>query len=617
MFRSKCGFFKVKVVFRRLEGQRKVGSIRLCSILSISFCFLFSSNLLKAQDAANGLAVDGQVQQTEQKLKKNKDTNDQSLNYLPTDDRDGSGFIQTPPSEQKTSETILVRSIVVQGASVFSHEQFASCYTPVKGHEVSEGQLIELTNCMTLIYTQAGFSLSRVVLPPQDVANGVLKVKVVEGYISSYQIKGGNGHRFNLDPFFDPILNERPLSQKTLERQLLLISDTPGLSVKDTTLDEKGELTGAFELTVHVDTWYVWSQSELDNRGTDPVGPLQSYQTVYLNSVFGRGESIGFSYSSITDSTDELNFGRVSLDLPLAGTGLRLSGALSASETRPSDERKLDDTTYKNLRGNLDLNWVLARQRDLSFWLSAGIWGHTNVRENQFGRFVRDEVRGIAVSTSVLFDDPWGGESFVYSSLRKGLDVAGASRKGDANLSRFDGDGEFEKLNVNFVRSQSFDDHWSFKVEGALQVASEGLLSFEEFYLGGSRFGRGFESGILSGDSGYGASVELQYYHDLEFGWLNGAQLYGFADIGGIIDDGNEIANGAFISSAGVGARLYFDYGFEAEFEVAFPLEDADLQNVNSSEFFFKVSRSFKLSELSLSDLWQSSPLSQLEEIRK
>ena len=598
-------------MFKRLTGQRKAWEIKLFCVLSISFCFLFLSNGLKAQGAPNGLSVDGLIEQTEQKLKNNKDKNDQNLDYLPNDNRDDSNFLQTPASEQKTSGTILVRSIVVQGASAFSQEQFASCYKPIKGRKVSEGQLVELTNCMTLIYTQAGFSLSRVVLPPQDVANGVLKVKVVEGYIASYQIKGGNGLLFNLDQFFGPILNERPLSQKTLERQLLLISDTPGLSIKDTTIDEKGDLTGAFELVVHVDTWHVWLQSELDNRGTDPVGPLQSYQTVYLNSVFGQGESIGFSYSSIADSADELNFGRVSLDLPLNGSGLRLFGALSASDTRPSDERKLDDTSYKSLRGNLDLNWVLGRQRDLSFWLGAGIWGHTNVRENQFGRFVRDEVRGLAVSTSLLFEDPWRGETFVYGSLRKGLDVAGASRKGDQNLSRFDGDGEFEKFNVNFVRNQNFDDHWSFQVEGALQVASEGLLSIEEFYLGGSRFGRGFESGILSGDSGFGASFELQYYRDLELGWLNGAQLYGFADVGGIIDDGNEVANGALISSAGVGARLYFDYGFEAEFEVAFPLEDADLPDVNSSEFFFKVGRSIKLNELSLSALWESSPFSQ------
>ena len=42
-----------------------------------------------------------------------------------------------------------------------------------------------------------------------------------------------------------------------------------------------------------------------------------------------------------------------------------------------------------------------------------------------------------------------------------------------------------------------------------LQSARDTLPSFERFYYGGSRFGRGFEFAELSGDQGVGGTVEL------------------------------------------------------------------------------------------------------------
>ena len=36
------------------------------------------------------------------------------------------------------------------------------------------------------------FFLVRVIIPPQEVENGVFKVKVIEGYINNVFVEGGN-----------------------------------------------------------------------------------------------------------------------------------------------------------------------------------------------------------------------------------------------------------------------------------------------------------------------------------------------------------------------------------------------------------------------------------------
>lgn len=68
------------------------------------------------------------------------------------------------------------------------------------------------------------------------------------------------------------------------------------------------------------------------------------------------------------------------------------------------------------------------------------------------------------------------------------------------------------------------------------------------------------------------------------------------------------------ISSAGGGARIYFDYGLSAELEVAFPLDDGGFEDVDDVEFFFKVSRNFKLNEFSPSSFFESTPFAFLNQ---
>ncbi len=41
-------------------------------------------------------------------------------------------------------------------------------------------------------YKDDDFFLVRVIIPPQEVENGIFKVKVIEGYINNVFVEGGN-----------------------------------------------------------------------------------------------------------------------------------------------------------------------------------------------------------------------------------------------------------------------------------------------------------------------------------------------------------------------------------------------------------------------------------------
>lgn len=591
----------------------KLGRIASFLVWGVLFfvCLMSFSKAVFSQQKNDSEAA---VKQAQEKFEKKSQKNSDNKDYLPPQ------FSQKPArsdvddlSQRRSSGDapggIYVSSIHLKGATVFNKSDLDHCFLPYIKTRVSETDLIELSDCVTKHYTQSGFSLSRAVIPPQDVAGGSLIVKVVEGYISRVNIEGGDASSFRVRKFSEPLLEQKPLTQAHLERHLLLINDLPGVSVEDTTLDEVGEMSGAFELTLEIKTWQLWSGGEIDNRGTDAIGPYQSYQSFALNSLFGRGESLQFAFSSIPDSTDELNFGLISLDLPLNVHGMRISAFVSGSVSKPDDERKLINTEFTTFDAGVNLDWNIIRNRAENFWIGGGFWARFNEEEDNSGTYVEDKLYGLSFYFRYMKNDQWGGENFIYVNLRQGLGLGDASEEGDNKLSRFDGDGEFTKLYVDVSRNQVINDHWSLYFSSALQLSSTALLSSQEFYFGGSRFGRAYESGVVSGDGGFSASLELRYSREVDWGLLNGFQLYGFADIGTIWDRGNDFIDDAVLSSAGFGARLYLDYGIEADFVAAFPLDDDDLSDAKDAEFFFKLSRSYKLSELRFDQ-----PLAMLEE---
>lgn len=573
------------------------------------FCFMSFPVFAQSDKTSEGV-----LKQAIENFEESGEKNSSSSNYLPP----SLDVLNNSSNEKLRQEravphggelAIHIRSVTLDGGTVFKTSDLSYCYSELIRKTVNEIHLANLTDCLTSHYHKAGYSLSRAIIPPQDVAGGRLVIRIVEGYISNVKFEGGDPDQFGIRKFSTPLMKPKPLTQAHLERYLLLISDAPGVNLEDTSLEEQGEMTGAFELTISIKTWQVWSGSEIDNRGSDSIGPYQSYQNLALNSLFGFGESIQFSYSSILDSMDELNFGAVSIDLPLNVHGMRLSAFLSGSVSKPNDDRKLTNTEFKTLDAGVNLNWNLLRTRESNLWVGAGIWARNNQEQNDFGTYVDDTLHGLSFYLRFNKNDKWGGENFFYANLRQGLDLGNVSKEGDIDLSRYDGDGEFTKFYADVSRNQVINDNWSLYFSGVIQLASHSLLSSQEFYFGGSRFGRAYESGVVSGDGGAAASLELRYSRDLDFGLLNGVQLYGFADVGTVWDRSNDFVDDAVLSSAGFGARLYFDYGIEADIAAAFPIDDADLTEAKDAEFFFRLSRNYKLSELRFDQ-----PLSMLRE---
>jgi hemolysin activation/secretion protein len=173
---------------------------------------------------------------------------------------------------------------------------------------------------------------------------------------------------------------------------------------------------------------------------------------------------------------------------------------------------------------------------------------------------------------------------------RRGLDILGASQKGDAFLSRYGGSGDFSVFDFYFTRYQKLSDIWSLKFSASGQLASTVLLTSQQFYLGGAAYGPGY----YSGDNGIAGSVELRFDQTLQSNVVKGYQLYGFIDRGAVwnFDSKDDVFS---LSSVGAGVRLYLADQLQAGVAVAVPFRYRITANdVRSPRILFSLTNSLK-----------------------
>jgi hemolysin activation/secretion protein len=490
----------------------------------------------------------------------------------------------------------VLRKISLTGARALPREQIARAYQPYLGKKVSQADLAAIASAISDCYRAAGYHLSRAIVPPQDIQGGHVRVQVIEGAIAEVAFKGEGAEQFGLRPLLGPVLAQQPSRLATLERQLLLINARPGVRITDTALEEIGLTSGRFRLVVFVKTWHVFTSFGFDNLGSSSVGPWQTYATAAFNSYLLPGDVLALNLSTTPGDPRELAFGRLSYDVPVGTDGMRFGASALYSEVRPGDIRRLfnDVTKTASFEVHGSIVPVQSQKSTLTITAAAGV---SNVSESDvLGPIYRDHIRTLSLTSDYRLQDSFGGSNYLTVMARQGLDIFGASQRGDDFLSRDGASSRFSVLGFWFTRYQTLSDAWSVKLSAAGQVASGPLFTSQQFYLGGAAFGRGYGAAEISGDNGIAGSAELRFDQKLNFGYLTGYQIYGFVDAGTAWNDGYSFTDGLALTSTGFGMRFFFGDDLRADIAVAAPLSYRAPDNTTrSARLLFSLSNSFRL----------------------
>lgn len=474
--------------------------------------------------------------------------------------------------------TFTLSGIEVEGSTVYDAQQLSSFFADKIGTTVSLSDVFTVAAAMEAAYRADGYFLTRVVVPAQRIEGGSVKLLVVEGYIHSVAVVGDAGGSLDLVTEMAREIEKEggPARLATVERQLLMINQIPGLSARGVLGAVAGE-RGASQLTVEVRRKPVSGFVSFDNRGSEWLGPWGVTASAGLNSATGLGERVDLTvFSSIF--SDHQRMVQVSGDVALGSGGLRLHGYAGYSDGNPGGALSLIDieTEAKRFGFGLDYPILLGRRASLKAtaafdWLDEDddLLGFTNTR---------DRLRVLRLLADGEYRDTLAGVTRANLGAHFGLDLFGASQSGDDHLSRAGADGSFAKFTLEVSRLQRLFSvgfgTLNLQLEAAGQYAPEALLADEEFRLGGYRFGRGYAPGEISGDRAMAGSAELQFDGVIDSSDEAGRfhlpyQLYAFYEAGKTFD---EEGPSQALTSAGGGARLYIGDSIQSEIEVAKPL---------------------------------------------
>lgn len=433
-----------------------------------------------------------------------------------------------PPAEVEAIRFNLT-GVVVQGSTVYKEREFTPLYQQYLNKEISLADVFRVRDAITAKYRNDGYILSRAIVPPQQITEGIVSLEIIEGFICQVRIEGQVRGRLGLlEAYGEKIKQSRPLQAKVLERYLLLTDDLPGVSVKSV-LSPCIEQPGASDLILFIDHKTFDGTVSVDNRGSRSLGPYQFSAGVNVNSLLRLYERTGVRVvvaNLVPSEIQELLYVQLTHDEQLGTEGTTLAILANYTKVEPGSTPTGLDVLGNGTTVSLSASHPFIRSRGENL----SVTGRLTYRDSKIefaDENQQDRLRVIGIGATYDFADRFRGINLFGLEFSQGLDFFGAT-----GSTRPEGRNDFQKVTGQILRLQQLAPSLSLLGILSGQYAFQPLLPSEDFLLGGAQFGRAYDPAELTGDYGVAFKLELQYGYRVDVKFLRDLQLYTFVDPG-------------------------------------------------------------------------------------
>jgi hemolysin activation/secretion protein len=490
----------------------------------------------------------------------------------------------------RLNQHIVPRNFDVSGVHAIPFTDVSGILAPLAGKDITIGQLVQQVDRITAMYRERGFPLSFAVIQNQDFANGVVKVTVVEGYISKLNIDGdlGNSEK-RLRYLAEPLLAEKPLTQKTLERQLNLMRMVPGVTFTPS-LDLPRRADGATELSLKATHKPFSATGGVQDLGTG----MQPIVNVGMNSLTPLGEQTKLT-ASVPFNTDDVKYYAAEVAVPVGNKGAQVKVNGYHYEAKPADEAagfEGFDRKVTNDRIGVDVSYPFILSNQTSVTGTLGVYALNGkdrydlkgtdfwLQQNSDVRAVTGSVRYLTVGEKRSTD--------VTVGVTQGTSGLGAKNSITSNFGYSAvplGDLNFTHYNVNAKQTFVLPNQFGVTLASAGQYTDDVLPTSEQISFGSWRFGLGYPQGEISGDKGMGASAELNRRFFTGWKYLSQVQPYTSIDYARTWYNAKPLQpfNNVHLSSVAVGFRLTDDKYYLFDVNVAKPIGSETLNDSSRS----------------------------------
>jgi hemolysin activation/secretion protein len=447
--------------------------------------------------------------------------------------QDGVPLLAPPasvPLPAAANSRITVSGFRFTGVSRYPEAQLQQLVQDAIGHELTLAQLNDIVARITARYRQDGYLLARAYLPPQDLRPGQpVEIAIVEGRYGQIQVNNPTRLRSSVvGRALAPLPNGEVVERGALERALLLLNDTPGISARGTLAP--GAQAGSTDLMVDLTPQPLASGSaELDNHGSRFTGAVRAGATLNLGNPSGYGDML--TARALT-SGNGMDYGYAGWLSPALAGGSRFSVSYTDARYRLGKEFAVLDAHGDARIASVYLATPLLRSRYRNLYAQFGYDAKKFEDRIDASALVKDKSADVwSLGLSGSADDSAGSRSAfsaIYGAGKLWLDPA-ALALDDAGTN-----GRYHKFNLNLWRQQPLARSFELYALLAAQFASTNLDSSEKFQLGGASGIRAYPQGEAPGDDGYLLKLELRYALESGKSLPGRMQLLGFIESGSV-----------------------------------------------------------------------------------
>jgi len=415
---------------------------------------------------------------------------------------------------------VLVGDVRVDGAFAELSPLVAAYVREITGNRISVAQIYAFARSIEQAYAQAGYTLARVVVPPQNLVDrGTLVIVVIDGFIESVDVAGvPESIRVEVGARLGYLVGRRHLKGSVIERALLVAGDIPGLKLRSTLM--RGTRDGGTRLVLEGDHRIVTGSLGADDRLNRSLGTWQLRGTIAANSALGFGEQIYGTVGSGADlraavaGSSPLTVYGAGAVIPVGMDGLTLNPEYTRSTTQTPQALRVPASLGTFERFALRMRDPVIWTRSSSLNLNLSIEYVTQqVQAPAFGVTLNNDRYVVArIGPDYATSLPWGAGLQLGVNLSQGL---GGRTEADAissgiPLSRLGAGPEFTKITGNFRVSQPLQNDVRFDVIGSGQLSlAKPMLRSEQFVLDGSEAVSAFAAGTFNVDQGATLRGEL------------------------------------------------------------------------------------------------------------
>lgn len=436
-----------------------------------------------------------------------------------------------------------VTSIVVDQSELLDQAAIRNIVAEYEGKTVSLSDLQRAVDAINALYAKEKLITAKAILPPQEIKDGVVHIRLVEGRVGDVTVVDNKATRTS---FFRKRIPVKPgdlVRTDVLEEAIARFNGVYDVQLRAELKPGKQFGTTDVVLTAFEPPAYRLSQFA-DDAGREETGLYRRGVTFVKTSLFGYQDPLTVSSVRSSGSTAW----SAAYSLPVGAEGARLGVGY-------------DDSGIEVVSGQFEDVEISGHSKDYNLNLNRPLVVTPGRRLDGFM-----EVHAKS-STSQIAD------TFDWSTTRTTSAVFGLSTQssGESEASTFrhdvtvgrvhpksyrepDEDKDFLKYDAAFTWQRVRADGNSLTFRSAVQLTLDKLLPFaEQFSVGGGGTVRGYPEGFRIGDQGYYLSLEQT------FAATEKAQGFIFLDHGAAFPfKGNDepVDCTDFLTSVGIGAAF-------------------------------------------------------------